>query len=154
MVAVDACELNVRRTATLVEEGRHPVAEARMLLSGDTFQPNTTRMGPCLGRIQIVTGPNNGGKVCDSVFRAKAYSLSVVPQSTYLRQVCTIQILAQAGSFVPARRAELGLVTACFTRLGASDDVRAGKGTFSLEMEETARVLRQANPSSLVRSVC
>jgi DNA mismatch repair protein MutS len=112
-----------------VEEGRHPVVEA---LTGEPFVPNGLELGDEAGRIVVLTGPNMGGK------------------STYLRQAALIVLLAQAGSFVPAESAEIGLVDRIFTRVGASDDLARGESTFMVEMIETARILRQATAESLV----
>jgi DNA mismatch repair protein MutS len=114
--------------------GRHPVVEC--MLDGDTFIPNDA----CLSagesedetRILLLTGPNMAGK------------------STYLRQVALIVLLAQLGSFVPARSARIGLVDRIFTRVGAEDDLASGKSTFMVEMEETATILHHATRQSLI----
>lgn len=113
-----------------IVEGRHPVLEALLPL-GDVV-PNDCRLGGADGGMLIVTGPNMGGK------------------STYLRMAALITLLAQAGSFVPARSATIGLVDRLFTRVGSEDDLAAGASTFLLEMAETANILRQATPRSLV----
>jgi DNA mismatch repair protein MutS len=111
--------------------GRHPVVER--CLDGDVFIPNDTHMEADEGeRILLLTGPNMAGK------------------STYLRQVALIALLAQIGSFVPARSARIGLVDRIFTRVGAEDDIAAGKSTFMLEMEETAAILHHATRHSLI----
>ncbi len=114
--------------------GRHPVVE--QMLDGDLFIPNDTHLGsaasPDAARIVLLTGPNMAGK------------------STYLRQVALITLLAQLGSFVPARKARLGLVDRIFTRVGAEDDIASGKSTFMLEMEETATILHHATCQSLI----
>jgi DNA mismatch repair protein MutS len=112
-----------------LDESRHPVVER--LLPAGTFVPNDVRLD---GRRQILllTGPNMGGK------------------STYLRQIALAVVLAQAGSYVPARRARIGLVDRLFTRVGASDRLGAGQSTFMVEMSETAGILRSATPRSLV----
>jgi len=111
--------------------GRHPVVE--YTLDGDVFIPNDTLMEAEDGaRILLLTGPNMAGK------------------STYLRQVALITLLAQIGSFVPARRARIGLVDRIFTRVGAEDDIASGKSTFMIEMEETATILHHATKHSLV----
>ncbi len=112
-----------------VRDGRHPVVER---LAADEFVPNDVELGPESGEIVVLTGPNMGGK------------------STYLRQVALIVILAQAGSFVPAAAATIGLVDRIFTRVGASDDLTRGESTFMVEMVETAKILHQATPESLV----
>ncbi|HKK71345.1 MAG TPA: DNA mismatch repair protein MutS [Candidatus Krumholzibacteria bacterium] len=112
-----------------VEDGRHPVVER---LSDESFVPNDVRLDPAQRQIVLLTGPNMGGK------------------STYLRQTALIVILAQMGSFVPARRARIGLVDRVHTRVGASDDLARGQSTFLVEMTETARILRGATARSLV----
>ncbi len=112
-----------------IEEGRHPTLERA--LPGGRFVPNDLRLDP-ERRLLIITGPNMAGK------------------STYLRQAAQIAILAQIGSFVPARSARIGIVDRIFTRIGASDDLTAGQSTFLVEMTETAHLLRHATPRSLV----
>jgi DNA mismatch repair protein MutS len=109
--------------------GRHPVVEAL-----GPFQPNDARLSTRGERDQLVilTGPNMAGK------------------STWMRQVALIVLLAQAGSFVPARSARIGLVDGIFTRIGAVDDLAGGRSTFMIEMEETASVLRAATDRSLI----
>ncbi len=116
-------------TITIVG-GRHPVVEAALEPGG--FIPNDCHLarGDC--QIMIVTGPNMAGK------------------STYLRQVALIVLMAQIGSFVPAREAHIGLVDRVFTRIGAQDDIAAGASTFMVEMMESAAILRHATPRSLV----
>jgi len=115
----------------IIEEGRHPVVEKS--LPQGLFVPNSVRLGSPHGPDLIVlTGPNMSGK------------------STYLRQIGLIQILAQMGSFVPARRAELGLCDRVFTRIGAVDDLATGQSTFMVEMNETANILNHAGERSLV----
>ncbi|HEY8486561.1 MAG TPA: DNA mismatch repair protein MutS [Limnochordales bacterium] len=109
--------------------GRHPVVEACDPQAG--FVPNDLHLGPHK-RLAVVTGPNMGGK------------------STFLRQAAIIVLLAQMGSFVPARKARIGLVDRILTRVGASDDLAFGRSTFLVEMEETAFILRHATPRSLV----
>src|SRR5579884_3548154 len=111
--------------------GRHPIVE--YTLDGDVFIPNDTVMEADEGaRILLLTGPNMAGK------------------STYLRQVALIALMAQMGSFVPARRARIGLVDRIFTRVGAEDDIVTGKSTFMVEMEETASILHHATRNSLI----
>ncbi len=112
-----------------IEQGRHPVVE--QLIGGD-FIPNDTRLDGQERQIILLTGPNMGGK------------------STYLRQVALLALLAQAGSFVPARSARVGLADRIFTRVGASDNVARGQSTFFTEMAEAARILHQATRRSLV----
>ncbi|HEY1433898.1 MAG TPA: DNA mismatch repair protein MutS, partial [Thermoanaerobaculia bacterium] len=109
--------------------GRHPLVER--LRREEPFVPNGTDLSADQ-RIQLVTGPNMGGK------------------STYLRQVATIVLLAQAGSFVPAEEAELSVVDRVFTRVGAADYLSRGESTFMVEMLESAAILREASPRSLV----
>ncbi len=114
-----------------ISGGRHPVVECT--LDGDVFIPNDTSLEAADGaRILLLTGPNMAGK------------------STYLRQVALIALMAQIGSFVPARAARLGLVDRIFTRVGAEDDIASGKSTFMVEMEETASILHHASPHSLI----
>ena len=116
-------------TEIVIKEGRHPVVEA---LSGPAgFIPNDLRMDE-KRRLLLITGPNMAGK------------------STVLRQVAIISILAQMGSFVPAREAHLGIADRIFSRVGASDNLTQGQSTFMVEMMETARILRQATQRSLV----
>jgi len=110
--------------------GRHPVVES--LQSGTLFVPNDTHLDGGESRLHIITGPNSAGK------------------STYLRQVALIVLLAQIGSFVPADSASLGLVDRIFTRVGAHDDLASGQSTFMVEMNETASILNNATPRSLV----
>jgi len=116
--------------ALCIEQGRHPVVE-RMLAAGE-FVPNDVLLDDGAQQVIIITGPNMAGK------------------STILRQVALICLLAQAGSFVPAARAELPLVDRVFTRVGAMDDLARGRSTFMVEMTETAQILKNATPRSLV----
>ncbi|MGB5107613.1 MAG: DNA mismatch repair protein MutS [Candidatus Zixiibacteriota bacterium] len=111
-------------------EGRHPVIE-QLLPRGD-FVGNDTRLDTASQQIQLLTGPNMAGK------------------STYLRQVGLIVIMAQAGSFVPAESAVIGVVDRVFTRVGASDRLTMGESTFLVEMNETSRILNNATPQSLI----
>jgi DNA mismatch repair protein MutS len=112
-----------------IEEGRHPVIEAAL---GDAFVPNDLELDPEHAQIVLLTGPNMGGK------------------STYLRQAALLVLLAQAGSFVPAKSAAIGAVDRIFSRVGASDDLARGESTFMVEMIETSNILRFATPESLV----
>ncbi len=112
--------------------GRHPVIEQLEISGGERFVPNDLYLNPTTQVILLVTGPNMGGK------------------STYLRQAALIVILAQMGSFVPARSARLGVVDRIFTRIGASDNLARGRSTFMVEMTETAAILNTATPRSLV----
>ncbi|MGI4952262.1 MAG: DNA mismatch repair protein MutS [Janthinobacterium lividum] len=113
-----------------IEAGRHPVVEAA-LGSGAAFVPNDCDLSPAR-RVLLLTGPNMAGK------------------STFLRQNALIAILAQAGLPVPAERATLGIVDRLFSRVGAADDLARGRSTFMVEMTETAAILNQAGPRSLV----
>jgi DNA mismatch repair protein MutS len=113
-----------------IREGRHPVVEAR--LGRGAFVPNDCRLDPDSDQIIILTGPNMAGK------------------STYMRQVALVVILAQIGSFVPAAEAHIGLVDRLFTRIGATDSLARGESTFMVEMNETARILRNASHRSLI----
>jgi DNA mismatch repair protein MutS len=110
--------------------GRHPVVERH--LEAGAFVPNDTRLGGEHPTVAILTGPNMAGK------------------STYLRQVALLVLLAQVGSFVPADSARLGLVDRIFARVGAQDDLAAQRSTFMVEMIETANILRNASPRSLL----
>jgi len=114
-----------------IEGGRHPVVESALRHSGDRFVANDLSLGR-ENRLWLITGPNMGGK------------------STFLRQAALIAVLAQAGSFVPASRAKIGVVDRLFSRVGASDNLARGRSTFMVEMVETAAILAQATPQSLV----
>ncbi|HJB14198.1 MAG TPA: DNA mismatch repair protein MutS [Candidatus Oscillibacter excrementigallinarum] len=113
-----------------IHDGRHPVVE--QMLKDSLFVPNDTFMGEKEDRVAIITGPNMAGK------------------STYMRQVALIVLMAQMGSFVPAASARIGVVDRIFTRIGASDDLSAGKSTFMVEMTEVADILRHATRHSLL----
>jgi DNA mismatch repair protein MutS len=113
-----------------IEEGRHPVIE--QISSGERFIPNDTLLDAHENQVLIITGPNMAGK------------------STYLRQVALIVLMAQMGSFVPAKKAVVGMVDQIFTRIGASDELSRGQSTFMVEMNETANILHHATPRSLV----
>ena len=115
-----------------IRAGRHPVVEARMAETGaGSFIPNDTLLGP-KARLQVITGPNMGGK------------------STYMRQVAVIALLASMGSYVPAQSCRLGPLDAIHTRIGAADDLANAQSTFMLEMTEAAQILHSATPHSLV----
>ena len=118
----------------VVDGGRHPVVEAALRASGEPFVANACDLSATLGggKIAVVTGPNMAGK------------------STYLRQNALIAVLAQMGSFVPARSATIGIVDRLFSRVGAADDLARGRSTFMVEMVETAAILNRATPASLV----
>lgn len=112
-----------------IKDGRHPVVES---LSNEPFIANDTFLDNSGERVLIITGPNMGGK------------------STYLRQVAIICLLAQMGSYVPASKAEIGVVDRIFTRVGASDHLARGQSTFMVEMTETAHILNHATSKSLI----
>lgn len=113
-----------------IVEGRHPVVEK--VLDNDSFITNDTYLDNELNRVSIITGPNMAGK------------------STYMRQVALIVLMAQIGSFVPAKSADIGIVDRIFTRVGASDDLASGQSTFMVEMSEVANILRNATANSLL----
>jgi len=113
-----------------IEDGRHPVVE--QVLGAGRFVPNHTSLDLEDNRMMILTGPNMAGK------------------STYMRQVALISLLAQTGSFVPAKRAHVGVVDRIFTRVGASDDLASGQSTFMVEMKEVAMILANATRRSLL----
>jgi DNA mismatch repair protein MutS len=116
-----------------VVEGRHPVIERQESAGGgERYVPNDLYLNSTTHTVLVLTGPNMGGK------------------STYLRQAALIVILAQMGSFVPARSARLGIVDRVFTRIGASDNLARGRSTFMVEMTETAAILHTATPRSLI----
>ena len=114
-----------------ITQGRHPVVESRLAETGGSFIANDTQLGPTQ-RMQIITGPNMGGK------------------STYMRQVALIVLLASIGSHVPASACRLGPIDAIHTRIGAADDLANAQSTFMLEMTEGAQILNNATPQSLV----
>ena len=116
----------------LIVGGRHPVIEELLRQKGERFVPNDLCLEPESQQLLLITGPNMGGK------------------STYLRQTALIVLMAQAGSFVPARQARLPLTDRIFTRIGASDNLARGRSTFLVEMSEVAAILHHATPSSLV----
>ena len=113
-----------------ITDGRHPVVE--VMLKDSLFVPNDTQLGSRDNQVSIITGPNMAGK------------------STYMRQVALIVLMAQMGSFVPARSARLGIVDRVFTRIGASDDLASGQSTFMVEMAEVASILKHATGRSLL----
>ncbi len=119
----------IETSSVEVEEGRHPVMEA-ILQKG--FVPNDLRLHEARHRFILLTGPNMGGK------------------STYLRQAGLLTIMAQIGSFVPAKRMQLGVVDRLFTRIGAGDDLASGQSTFYMEMAEAANILRRSTQRSLL----
>ncbi len=113
-----------------IKDGRHPVVEK--VIKNDLFVANDTYLDNNNSRIAIITGPNMAGK------------------STYMRQAALIVLMAQIGSFVPARSANIGIVDRIFTRVGASDDLASGQSTFMVEMTEVANILRNATSNSLL----
>jgi DNA mismatch repair protein MutS len=113
----------------IIRDGRHPVLEQN--LAEERFVPNDTRLDQAT-QIALITGPNMAGK------------------STYIRQVALLALLAHTGSFIPAVEARLGLIDRIFTRIGASDDLARGQSTFMVEMCETANILNNATPRSLI----
>ena len=114
----------------IIKDGRHPIVEK--FVTDSYFVPNDTTLDTNANRLMIITGPNMAGK------------------STYMRQVAIITIMAQIGSYVPAREARVGIVDKVFTRVGASDDLASGQSTFMLEMNEVASILTNATNKSLI----
>ena len=113
-----------------IDDGRHPIIE--QLPDAEPFVPNATRLNGTTDQIMLITGPNMAGK------------------STYIRQVATLAVMAQAGSFVSASRMRLGALDRVFTRIGAGDDLSRGRSTFLVEMQECANILNNATPQSLI----
>ena len=134
--AVSALEKNYVRPAVneggriWIEEGRHPVIEAAMV--GERFVPNSVELDCEDNQLLIITGPNMAGK------------------STYIRQTALLVLMAQVGSFIPAKKAMIGVVDRIFTRVGASDELTRGQSTFLVEMNETANILNNATSKSLI----
>jgi DNA mismatch repair protein MutS len=125
------CKPLVDESVTIeISEGRHPVIESMKL--GERFVPNDTLLDGDCNQLLMITGPNMAGK------------------STYMRQVALICLMAQAGSFVPATSARIGIADRIFTRVGAGDNLARGQSTFMLEMMETASILKSATPKSLI----
>ncbi len=113
-----------------IVDGRHPVVE--QLPDAEPFVPNSAKLNTTTDQIILITGPNMAGK------------------STYIRQVATLAVMAQMGSFVPAAQMRLGVLDRVFTRIGAGDDLARGRSTFLVEMQETANILNNATPKSLI----
>lgn len=113
-----------------IKDGRHPVVEK--MIQNDLFVANDTMLDNGNNRVSIITGPNMAGK------------------STYMRQTALIVLMAQIGSYVPAKEANIGIVDRIFTRVGASDDLASGQSTFMVEMTEVANILRNATANSLI----
>ncbi len=129
--ARDYCRPTIREDDVItIDSGRHPVVERFM--EGERFVPNDLALNGTDARVQIITGPNMAGK------------------STVIRQAALISLLAQSGSFVPAKRADLGLVDRIFSRVGASDNLAQGQSTFMVEMTEAANILQHATRHSLI----
>ncbi|MBQ4267543.1 MAG: DNA mismatch repair protein MutS, partial [Clostridia bacterium] len=124
------CPTMVTDGSIRINEGRHPVVE--LMLDGAPFVPNDTFMNCGDDKCAIITGPNMAGK------------------STYMRQVALICLMAQIGSFVPAKRAELSIISSIFTRVGASDDLATGQSTFMVEMNEVSTIIKNADKNSLI----
>lgn len=122
-------KINLKGTID-IKEGRHPVVE--LMMKDEMFISNDTYLDGSANRVSVITGPNMAGK------------------STYMRQVALIVLMAQIGSFVPAKSANIGLVDRIFTRVGASDDLASGRSTFMVEMTEVANILRNATSKSLL----
>ena len=113
-----------------IVDGRHPIIE--QLPDAEPFVPNNARLNTTTDQILLITGPNMAGK------------------STFIRQVAMLAVMAQMGSFVPASRMRLGVIDRIFTRIGAGDDLARGRSTFLVEMQETANILNNATPRSLI----
>ena len=113
-----------------IVDGRHPIVE--QLPDAEPFVPNGAFLNTTTDQIMLITGPNMAGK------------------STYIRQVATLAVMAQMGSFVPAAKMRLGVLDRVFTRIGAGDDLARGRSTFLVEMQETANILNNATPKSLI----
>ena len=113
-----------------IKDGRHPVVE--VVNGAEPFVPNDTYLDGENTRLMLITGPNMAGK------------------STYIRQVAMLTVMAQIGSYIPAKEAKIGVVDKVFTRIGASDDLSRGQSTFMVEMTETASILHNATSRSLV----
>ena len=124
------CPTMITDGSIKISEGRHPVVE--LMLDGAPFVPNDTFMNCGEDKCAIITGPNMAGK------------------STYMRQVALICLMAQIGSFVPAKRAELSIISSIFTRVGASDDLATGQSTFMVEMNEVSTIIKNADKNSLI----
>lgn len=125
------CRPRLNENGTIdIKDGRHPVVEK--MINNDMFIANDTYLDNSKNRIAIITGPNMAGK------------------STYMRQTALIVLMAQIGSFVPAKSAKIGIVDRIFTRVGASDDLASGQSTFMVEMTEVANILRNATSNSLL----
>ncbi|KAM4051311.1 DNA mismatch repair protein Msh3 [Anomaloglossus baeobatrachus] len=129
----DYCRPTVhdRGTEIIIKNGRHPVIDL-LLEEQNQYVPNSTSLSADKERVMIITGPNMGGK------------------SSYIKQVALITIMAQLGSYVPAEEVTVGVVDGVFTRMGAADNIYKGRSTFMEELSETAEIIKQASPRSLV----
>ena len=126
------CKPNLSNDSYLkIIDGRHPVVES-LIPSSDLFVSNSINLDSRKNQIHLITGPNMAGK------------------STYLRQIGLLVLMAQVGSFVPAKKAEIGIVDRLFTRVGASDNLAGGESTFLVEMIEASNIIRNATPQSLI----
>jgi DNA mismatch repair protein MutS len=121
----------VKESVINIEDGRHPVVE-KLMPATERFVPNDLRINARKNQIQLITGPNMAGK------------------STYLRQIGLLVVMAQIGSFIPAKSAKIGIVDKLFTRVGASDNLAGGESTFLVEMNEAANILNNATGRSLI----
>src|SRR5262249_48610180 len=136
-------------------DGRHPVVEQAL---GEKFVPNDTAFGSdeATERRSDEGGADASLSIPSSLRRSVAPSLHLITgpnmagKSTYIRQVALLVLLAQAGSFIPAKSASIGIVDRIFTRVGAADDLAAGQSTFMVEMTETANILHHATEQSLI----
>jgi len=127
----DYCRPEITATGKIqIKDGRHPVLEK--VMPNEPFIPNDTLLDNKDHQLIIITGPNMAGK------------------STYIRQIALISLMAQMGSFIPAKEASISVVDRLFTRVGATDDLTRGRSTFMVEMNETAQILRNATPKSLI----
>ena len=126
------CQPTLVKEPTInIDDGRHPVVE-KLMPATERFVPNDLRINARKNQIQLITGPNMAGK------------------STYLRQIGLLVVMAQIGSFIPAKRAKIGIVDKLFTRVGASDNLAGGESTFLVEMNEAANILNNATNRSLI----
>lgn len=121
----------VKEPVITIEDGRHPVVE-KLMPATERFVPNDLKINTNKNQIQLITGPNMAGK------------------STYLRQIGLLVVMAQIGSFIPAKSAKIGIVDKLFTRVGASDNLAGGESTFLVEMNEAANILNNATRQSLI----
>lgn len=121
----------VKEPVINIEDGRHPVVE-KLMPATERFVPNDLKINTNKNQIQLITGPNMAGK------------------STYLRQIGLLVVMAQIGSFIPAKSAKIGIVDKLFTRVGASDNLAGGESTFLVEMNEAANILNNATRQSLI----